>query len=81
MDRLAPQLAGERLAAFADGVRARRNDKPITCNPFGGNLLRKAQAREWSDGWNWSDKFEKHGTLDPPVSKTDNYQGDNRYVK
>lgn len=58
MDRLAPKLAGERLSAYADGVRARRNGLPKTVNPY-DHVLRVSQRREWDDGWDWSDQVEK----------------------
>jgi len=60
MDRLAPRLACEQLAAFADGVRARRRGEPQSTNPYTANLLKVALAREWSDGWQWCDKVECH---------------------
>ena len=56
MDHLASQLAGERLAAFADGVSARRAGSPVTANPFSGNMLRCSEEREWREGWEWKDK-------------------------
>lgn len=59
MDRFAPQLAGERLAAFAAGVHARRAGRPISDNPFADNILRSSQAHEWRDGWTWQDGQER----------------------
>jgi hypothetical protein len=59
MDRFAPQLAAERLEAFAAGVKARRADQPRTANPYEGNLLKSSHAHEWDDGWRWSDQNEK----------------------
>ncbi len=58
MDRLAPQLAGERLAAFAEGVAARRGGRGEVTNPYIGNLLKTSLAREWSAGWKWSNEVE-----------------------